>query len=91
MVFNASRRALLKHSLHGLGGLLFATLNLNRALAGKAEKADLLYQSQPHAGQRCATCKFFLPPDHQGDGGTCAIVAGEITADGWCLAYAPAT
>jgi hypothetical protein len=91
MVFNASRRTLLKHGLGLFGGLLFTTLNLNRAAAGKAAKADLLYQSQPHAGQRCATCKFFSPPDHHGNGGICAIVAGEITADGWCLAYTSVT
>ncbi len=47
----------------------------------KADKAAVSYQDSPNAGAKCGDCKFF-----NGDG-TCQIVAGDISANGWCTAF----
>lgn len=36
------------------------------------------YQYQPNGAQRCGVCAHFRPP------GSCEIVAGPISPDGWC-------
>jgi hypothetical protein len=59
----------------------------NPALAGKASRRDFSYQDAPRDGKRCATCRQFTPND--ADGGVCAVVEGDVSANGWCLAYSP--
>jgi nitrous oxide reductase accessory protein NosL len=50
-------------------------------------QADVNYQAQPKDGQRCSGCQFYVP-DKNGDGtGACAIVAGTVEPDGWCVSY----
>jgi len=49
----------------------------------KASKAAVKYQDQPKNGQRCSGCANFI------SGGQCKIVQGEISPNGWCLAYSP--
>jgi hypothetical protein len=58
------------------------------ARAGQASKADFHYQEQPKDGHRCADCAAFVV---SGTGssqmGTCKILAGPISPDGWCMAF----
>jgi len=59
------------------------------AQAGNASKDDFHYQDHPTEGKRCADCVQFVAP---GDGqqlGTCKIVAGTISPNGWCMAFTP--
>lgn len=50
----------------------------------KIEKSLVGYQDKPNAnGQKCSTCANFQPPN------ACAIVAGTISPNGWCGAFAP--
>jgi len=44
------------------------------------------YQEQPKNGQKCADCLQFIP-GQQGASGTCKVVEGPISAEGWCAAY----
>jgi hypothetical protein len=41
------------------------------------------YQPTPKDGAKCSTCVNFDPP------AACKIVAGKISPEGWCIAYAP--
>mgnify|MGYP000707679448 CR=1 FL=1 len=46
------------------------------------------YQSEPKEGQQCSNCQFYIE-DKNGDGmGACAIVAGTIDPEGYCVSYA---
>lgn len=50
----------------------------------KIEKSLVGYQDKPNAnGQKCSACANFQPP------AACAIVAGAISPNGWCGAFAP--
>jgi hypothetical protein len=58
-----------------------------QARAAKAMKADFHYQDRPKDGKRCATCRLFAAA---ADGkGACALVEGEVSPEGYCMAYSP--
>ena len=57
------------------------------ANAAKADKRDFSYQDRPKDGKSCATCRLFTAaPSGKGN---CAIVDGDVSPNGWCLAYSP--
>ncbi|HSQ80390.1 MAG TPA: high-potential iron-sulfur protein [Casimicrobiaceae bacterium] len=85
-----SRRALLVKSakLFALAALA-ADVGRIRPAAAKAAKGDFMYQDHQHDGKSCSECKFFSP-DRQSPGiGSCSVVAGVISRDGWCEAFSP--
>lgn len=49
----------------------------------KSPQQSAGYQDKPNGSQRCATCLQFQPPV------ACKVVAGRISADGWCRIYVP--
>lgn len=55
----------------------------------KADKRDFLYQDKPKDGKSCSNCKMFT--SSASSKGVCAIVDGEVIANGWCMAYTPRT
>ena len=55
------------------------------AQSAKADKRDFFYQDKPKEGRSCASCRLFTPGD--GGAGRCAIVDGDVSASGWCMAY----
>ena len=86
-----SRRAALALSgrlltLPVVGTVLLAS---EQALASKAAKMDFFYRPKPKDGKSCATCRLFTTTD--ADKGTCAVVEGEVSPNGWCMAYSPRT
>lgn len=86
-----ARRCLLRQAAGALPALLVLPL-LGRstpARAGSARKEDFHYQDHPSEGKRCATCTAFVPPAAGQASGTCNIVAGPISPDGWCMAFTP--
>jgi len=57
------------------------------ALAAKAQKADFGYRESPRDGKSCASCRLFTAT---GAGkGSCAVVEGDVSPSGWCMAYSP--
>jgi hypothetical protein len=57
------------------------------ALAAKAQKADFGYRESPRGGKSCASCRLFTAT---GPGkGSCAVVEGDVSPSGWCMAYSP--
>ena len=71
-----SRRRFLKTTL--AGALLAGTLPLSEAQAAKASKSAANYQNSPRNNKRCSGCRFFIRP------GSCQLVAGQISPNGWC-------
>lgn len=65
------------------GAALLGTGLAGREARAKAKKAAVSYQAQPKNGARCADCAFFV------DGGSCKLVAGEISPEGWCTLFQP--
>ncbi|OGA55467.1 MAG: hypothetical protein A3G81_33110 [Betaproteobacteria bacterium RIFCSPLOWO2_12_FULL_65_14] len=47
----------------------------------KAGKAAMKYQEQPKGDQRCSGCVQFVAPNQ------CKVVEGNISPNGWCIAY----
>ena len=54
-----------------------------RAQDQKIAQELVQYQNQPKEGAKCSGCAQFQAPN------ACAIVAGNISPNGWCVAYAP--
>lgn len=80
-----SRRRMLR-GMAALGGMAAGTLLVGQqAWAQKSSKQALQYQEQPKNGQKCSDCEHFIP------GGTCRLVEGDISPEGWCTAFAPKT
>ena len=65
-------------------GLLTAAASAD---ASKAPQASMHYQSTPNGNMRCALCKYFIPGKDAQANGTCQIVDGSISPNGYCIAY----
>jgi hypothetical protein len=74
----ATRRAI----LHGSLGLL-ALAGTARAEDSKVPQSAVAYQNSPKDGQKCELCANWQPPN------ACKIVAGTISPQGYCVAFAP--
>lgn len=60
--------------------------------AGEAQaagsKAQFKYQNHPKGSAKCSGCRFYhAPKSHKGNG-TCSLVSGSISPNGWCIAWA---
>lgn len=53
----------------------------------KASKTAVKYQDHPKGSAECSSCKFFVPGTTKTAMGTCKIVGGAISPNGWCTAY----
>ena len=79
----AARRALLR-CLVAAPALVLAGKSLAE---GKVKKSQLQYQDKPNRGQRCAGCSQFIPGKTASAMGTCKLVEGTISPNGWCLEW----
>ncbi len=59
------------------------------AFAAKMAKASMQYQDQPKGAQKCSQCTQFIPGKSAAAKGSCNLIDGAISPNGWCLAYAP--
>lgn len=87
---NTTRREAVVLSSHWLlAGAVVSVLAMPRCgQAAKAAKADFFYQEKPKDGKTCATCRLFVALAESGKG-SCALVDGDISQTGWCMAYSP--
>lgn len=84
-----SRRGILRAALViGAGAPL---LTARPALAQKTSKEAANYQSTPKNGEKCSGCRFFIAPSGGATMGQCQVVTGDISPDGWCSLYVPAS
>lgn len=78
-----SRRSLLQASA-GAAVILGATA-VPSAAQLKVSKPSVAYQDQPDGSKRCALCAHFVRP------GSCQIVEGSISPQGYCRLFASAS
>jgi hypothetical protein len=70
--------------LPALAGLLGAKA---RADTSKASQASMHYQPTPNGSMHCSECKFFIPGQDSQSSGSCQIVDGSISPNGYCIAF----
>jgi len=70
-----------------VGLVLGSQLLVGMAMAGKLDKQDFFYQTQPKDNKSCSTCRLYTAtPSGKG---VCALLDGEVSPSGWCMAYSP--
>lgn len=74
-------------SLIVLPALASVTIRAASADTAKSSQASMHYQTTPNNGQQCSKCNFFIPGSNASDNGTCKIVDGSISPNGWCIAF----
>jgi hypothetical protein len=78
-----SRRKLIGAAANAVSaGFLLRILPAQAAEKMTRQQAE--YQDTPNGIYSCATCTLFEPPQ------SCKVVAGEVSKDGWCKAFAMA-
>lgn len=72
--------------LPALAGLL-----ANGVLADdtKVQQSAVQYQTKPNGDKQCSKCAFFIPGATADANGTCKIVDGAISPNGYCSAFNP--
>jgi hypothetical protein len=70
--------------LPALAGLLTASATADTS---KSSQASMHYQTTPNDGKQCSGCNFFIPGGSASANGTCKIVDGSISPNGWCIAF----
>ena len=90
-IFRPSRRRVLKGaaSVGGAavlaGALESAAQQKPKAGLKKRSKEAVGYRDEPLEGRSCAKCVLYV--GH----GECVIVEGEVSPNGWCVQWTPAT
>jgi hypothetical protein len=81
------RRGLLQRAI-GLLGFSAVLAAAGEARAAGAPKSVARYQDHPKDGKQCDGCSFWVAGDTPTAKGTCKIVQGEISPQGWCTFWA---
>ena len=76
---NATRRQIMRDGLATVGGMIAVSARAQDKIA----QAQVQYQTTPKDGNKCSACVNFEAPN------ACKIVAGNISPEGWCIAFAP--
>ena len=87
---NSSRRSFLKTATLIAGAVAVPVSFLSKeAYAAKVAKTAMQYQDQPKGELMCSKCMQFIPGKSAKAKGTCKVVDGAISPQGWCLAFTP--
>ncbi len=80
----SSRRDMLRTGMMIAAGVTGAAIaSTARAEDEKIAQELVQYQNEPKDGQKCNMCAQWVDPN------ACKIVAGKISPNGYCVAYAP--
>jgi hypothetical protein len=71
--------------LPALAGL--AVAGTSAIAQAKASKSQFKYQSKPHGKQKCSGCSLYIPGKTASADGSCKLVEGSISPNGWCTAF----
>lgn len=71
--------------LPALAGLLVAGTTVAQA---KGSQDQFKYQTKPNGTKKCSNCSLFIPGKTATATGTCKVVDGTISPNGYCIAYA---
>ncbi|HEY1881965.1 MAG TPA: high-potential iron-sulfur protein [Candidatus Cybelea sp.] len=74
--------------LPALAGLFLTQTSPAQA---KGSQAQFKYQKTPKNGQKCSGCSQFVPGKSATADGTCKVVDGTISPNGWCIAWSKKT
>ena len=89
---NVARRALLKNGMMIAAVGAVATTGLLTATSARAQskapQATMMYQDKPHGKDACSNCIHFISGKTHAANGTCNVVDGSISPNGWCVAFA---
>jgi hypothetical protein len=84
----ASRKTFLQAAA-GISALLVALPKPAKADDGKVPPSAVQYQDKPNGDKRCSKCASFVP-GKPGEDGTCKIVSGNVSPNGYCIAFSAA-
>jgi hypothetical protein len=73
-----------RNIIRTLAGAIPAGLLSPAPASEKMTRQQAEYQDKPNGIYSCALCTLFEKPN------TCKVVAGEVSPDGWCKAFAMA-
>jgi hypothetical protein len=76
-----SRRKVMRAAVNGISAGLLLRISPTQA-SEKMTLPQAEYQDTPNGIYSCGMCTLFEPPN------ACKVVAGEISKDGWCKAFA---
>jgi hypothetical protein len=82
---NRRRALLLLGAACAVAGIAHAGEEAGTRKPKKYSKERVGYRDEPYQGRTCAKCVLYA--GH----GECAIVEGEVSPQGWCLQWTPAT
>jgi len=82
-----SRRECIKGTLAALGTVGLARGAVAQA-APKVPQKDAQYQDSPKNGQKCDMCQYYIAGAQPTAAGTCQLVDGKISPNGWCALFA---
>lgn len=91
MKFDSSRRNLCRQGVALAGGAVAAGLLLKNGAFAQSQKAPqsaVKYQDHPHGQDECDRCTHFVPGKTSSADGTCQVVQGSISPQGWCVMFA---
>ncbi|MGA8534471.1 MAG: high-potential iron-sulfur protein [Candidatus Tumulicola sp.] len=78
------RRAIV---LPALAGLLYSAQSA--PAQAKGSQAQYKYQNKPNGSKKCSGCTFYIAGKTSTANGSCKIVTGSISPNGYCIAYSP--
>ena len=81
-----SRRKILKFIALGTTVPILNTL-MGQAQAAKASKKAMQYRDKPNGKEQCINCTQFISSDPPDANGECKVVEGNVSPQGWCIAY----
>jgi hypothetical protein len=76
-----SRRRVIRGVIKGVSAGLFFRISQTEA-SEKMTQQQAEYQDTPNGIYSCGMCTLFERPK------SCKVVAGEVSEDGWCKAFA---
>jgi hypothetical protein len=68
---------------------LFAIAPSAAEAAATGTKAQFKYVDHPSGSKKCSGCSLYIANKDAKKNGTCKVVAGSISPNGYCIAYAP--
>ncbi len=85
----STRREIFKTGVLAAVGAVAATAVFSQPAQAKMAQKAAMYQPKPHAGQDCLNCSRFIAGNAPAADGTCSIVDGAVSPQGWCAMYVP--
>ncbi len=85
-----SRRELLKGGamLASIGVLATTAVITSAPAFAGVPQAAMQYRNTPNGKQDCSNCSLYIPGSSAKANGTCKVVDGSISPQGYCVAYA---